>query len=526
MIKQPRSIFNDIIGPVMTGPSSSHTAGPARIGRIARQLLDGKLKKIEIEFETKGSFAATYKTQGTDRGLVGGMIGMAPESPLLPRALEETANLGIDVVFNVKDFDAKHPNTARITLTDQEGRTAHMTGLSVGGGMIEITEVEGFAVSMAGDFYELLIFTELLEEMDTAKIINSLELMGVEIQFIDFSRSADRGLLDIKLVSEVSSEILSDLMDTDGVTSARLLSPVMPVLSRKNCKVPFRTGIEMVELAKEKGMEPWEAAAYYESIRSGWQQEKVFSKMKEIVSVMEKSVQMGLTSDKPGQIIKARAGAFIKAAGEGKLIPTGVINTVIGWSMAMVEVNSNYGVVVAAPTAGACGVLPGAILGTAEAMKLNSDDTTKAMLTAGAVGLLIAEHATFAAELCGCQAECGAASAMAAAGIVQLAGGTIEECANAASMALQNVLGMICDSVAELVEVPCLGRNVMGAVNAIACANMALTGVEAVIPLDEVIQSMYHVGLMMPRELCCTGSGGLAVTKTGLEIRRKLTDNL
>lgn len=145
---------------------------------------------------------------------------------------------------------------------------------------------------------------------------------------------------------------------------------------------------------------------------------------------------------------------------------------------------------------------------------MSKEDKVKALLAAGIVGLFIAEHATFAAEICGCQAECGAGSAMAAAGVVQLFGGTPKQCAAAASMALQNVLGMICDSVADLVEIPCLGRNVLGTVNAITCANMALAGVEEIIPLDETIVSMMEVGKLMPNELCCTGKGGLAVTCT------------
>ncbi|HHW03739.1 MAG TPA: hypothetical protein GXX35_13200 [Thermoanaerobacterales bacterium] len=156
-------------------------------------------------------------------------------------------------------------------------------------------------------------------------------------------------------------------------------------------------------------------------------------------------------------------------------------------------------------------------------MGLGDDEKAKALLAAGGIGVLIAEQATFAAEVCGCQAECGAASAMAAAGVVQLAGGTAEQGVAAASIALQNLLYLICDPVAELVEVPCLGKNVMAAVNAVASANMALAGVYPVIPLDEVIQAMYQVGKMLPRDLRCTGLGGLAVTTTGQEIKRRLS---
>ena len=144
------------------------------------------------------------------------------------------------------------------------------------------------------------------------------------------------------------------------------------------------------------------------------------------------------------------------------------------------------------------------------------------MLAAGIIGLFIAEHATFAAEVCGCQVECGAGSAMAAAGLVEIMGGSAKEAVDAASMALQNVMGMVCDPVADRVEVPCLGKNVMAGANAIACANMALAGYDKVIPLDETIESMYKVGKMLPPELRCTGLGGLSITPTA----QKLYDGL
>ncbi|MCJ7628463.1 MAG: L-serine ammonia-lyase, iron-sulfur-dependent, subunit alpha, partial [Longimicrobiales bacterium] len=137
-------------------------------------------------------------------------------------------------------------------------------------------------------------------------------------------------------------------------------------------------------------------------------------------------------------------------------------------------------------------------------------------------GVFITAGSTFAAEVCGCQAECGSGSGMAAAAVVTLAGGSTEQALGAASMALQNTLGMICDPVANRVEVPCLGRNVLAASNALACANMALSGFDAVIPLDEVIQAMDEVGKSLPHELRCTALGGLSVTETSKRIQKEL----
>jgi L-serine dehydratase len=155
-------------------------------------------------------------------------------------------------------------------------------------------------------------------------------------------------------------------------------------------------------------------------------------------------------------------------------------------------------------------------------MGLPPDAAAKAMLAGGLIGVFVAARATFAAEVAGCQAECGAGSAMAAAALVTLARGTTEQAVSAASMALQNILGLICDPVANRVEVPCLGRNVMAASNALACANMALAGFDAVVPLDEVSETMLRVGESLPSALRCTALGGLSITRTSKAIEAKL----
>jgi L-serine dehydratase len=521
LMKQPPSIFNDVIGPVMMGPSSSHTAGPARIGKLARQLLRGGLRQAVVEFAATGSYALVYQGQGTDRGFTGGLLGWGPEDERLSRSLEEAAKQGIQVEFRVEDFAADHPNTARIRLKSDEDQV-HLTALSVGGGMIEIVEINGFPVSISGDFFEVLFFLDKDHgaKAEAEALAAHLYSLGLKVEGQDVATLPGRSLVSLKLREELSAAALREAAKRTGAKEALQLSPVLPVLSCKDCAVPFQTAAEMLSFAQKEGLELWEVAARYEMARSGWSEAQVLAKMGEIIGFMESSVRDGLkNTTRPGKILKPQSGIVQRAAAEGKLLPIGALHTVTAWSMAVLEVNSYLGVVVAAPTAGSCGVLPGAILGMAAEMKATEEDKVKAMLAAGGIGLLIAKQATFAAEVCGCQAECGAASAMAAAGIVQLAGGSARQGVGAASMALQNLLGMICDPVAELVEVPCLGKNVVAAVNAVAAANMLLAGVDAIIPLDEVIISMYEVGSLLPRELRCTGLGGLAVTPTGKSLK-------
>jgi L-serine dehydratase len=198
------------------------------------------------------------------------------------------------------------------------------------------------------------------------------------------------------------------------------------------------------------------------------------------------------------------------------------LNRIVLYTTALMEVKSSMGVIVAAPTAGACAALPAACLAVGESMQLDESEIARGMLAAGIIGVFIATHWTFAAEVGGCQAEGGSAAAMAAAALVSLSGGSLQQAVGAASMAMQNMLGLICDPVANRVEVPCLGKNVMAASNALACANMALAGFDAVIPLDETIAAAKSVAERMPREHRCTALGGLATTPTSLAIEKGL----
>jgi L-serine dehydratase len=166
--------------------------------------------------------------------------------------------------------------------------------------------------------------------------------------------------------------------------------------------------------------------------------------------------------------------------------------------------------------------LPGAVLGVADALGKSREERVEAMLAAGMIGVFIAAHSTFAAEVAGCMAECGSGASMATAGIVLMMGGSFEQQLGAASMALQNSFGMTCDTLANRVEAPCLGRNVSAASNALSSANMALADYLHLVPFDEVVDAMKQVGDLMPRELCCTGLGGLAITPASKALEAKL----
>jgi L-serine dehydratase len=301
------------------------------------------------------------------------------------------------------------------------------------------------------------------------------------------------------------------------------IAPVLPVLSHQNIQVPFITCEEMIRYNHSKDLALWELAVHYESARGGMAHQEVMDKMQAIVAILQNSVQQGIRGTTyADRILGYQSGQFKTLMEQHRLLESGILNQIILHVTALMEVKSSMGVIVAAPTAGACGGLSGACIGAASALGLSLEDTAKAMLAAGMIGVFVSAHATFAGEVAGCQAECGAGSGMAAAALVTLAGGTAQQALNASSMALQNILGMICDPVANRVEVPCLGKNVMAASNALACANMALADFDPVIPLDEVIETLDQVGKSIPLALRCAALGGLSITRTSKEIERKL----
>jgi len=511
------SIFNDVIGPVMRGPSSSHCAGALRIGRLVRDLMNGKIDEAFVEFDSEGSLATTHKSQGSDMGLFAGLLGWEVTDERLSQSTKFIREAGIHVQIKISDFDTKHPNTYKLILKNSKEKH-QILAISVGGGIVEIIEIDGVKVSIAGDYFEVLIFTD----EDIEKISDYLK-QNVEIDEIIPHKNKNIHFVEIKGQTFLSEKIIEDLYLKFQITSIKKISPVLSVLSRKNIQVPFTTCQEMLEYNASKNLVLWELAVAYESARGNLSEDEVFDRMKNIVEIINESIEKGIqgTSYKD-RILGAQSPEFQKQMEKGNLLDGGMLNRMILYISALMEVKSSMGIIVAAPTAGSCGGLPGAVLAAAKDMGFSTDQATKAMLAAGIIGVFIASQATFAAEEGGCQAECGAGSGMTAAALVTLAGGTVQQAVDGVSMSLQNVLGMICDPVANRVEVPCLGKNVMAAANALACANMALADYDAVIPLDEVIDTMHKVGPSLPKELRCTTLGGLSITKTSKEIEKKL----
>lgn len=260
-----------------------------------------------------------------------------------------------------------------------------------------------------------------------------------------------------------------------------------------------------------------------EMLLTGLSEELIYNKLEQHYLVMKESAAKALDNPQNmlGSLIKGQSKKQKNYSADDTLSGS-FINKIMAMALSSSEVNAGMGCICAAPTAGACGILPAVLIGVSENLGSSREQVLNALLIAGGLGAIIARNATLSGAEGGCQAECGAAAAMAAGCAVYLKGGTAEMMANAVAIALINCMGLVCDPVAGLVQLPCSFRNASQSVNALISADMALAGQESVIPADEIINSMYRVGKHLPLELKETSLGGIATSKTGKKISDKI----
>jgi len=282
---------------------------------------------------------------------------------------------------------------------------------------------------------------------------------------------------------------------------------------------------EWIGLAQQKNMSFGDFCVDLQAKELDINQEELLTRMESLLEVMEQSIKIGLSG------IKSMGGLV---GGNGKLVENyrrehpkasvvgSVMSKAIMIALAVGEANASMGRIVAAPTAGASGTLPAVLFSLGEAQACSQSKLAKALVVAGAIGMVIASRATLAGAEGGCQAECGSAGAMAAGAAVELYGGSPDQVGQAVAMTLKNMLGLVCDPVAGLVEVPCVKRNAGAVAVSMAAAEMALAGIKSVIPVDEVIDAMAAVGHAMSSSLRETSQGGLAVSPTGLAWAKKI----
>jgi L-serine dehydratase len=515
--KRSISILNDVIGPVMRGPSSSHTAGSLRIGKLAWALLDDELEKVTFAFDPGGSLAHVYRQQGSDLAFAAGVAGLSLTDERFDQALDIAAEQGLEVAFVVEPLPgADHPNTVQVRMTSRNRLKLCVTAQSIGGGAVVLTRLAGWPVSLTGDAFEVLVVSELGVETSVQDI---LARDGRALGPPTFTARDDQILLHVRRQSPLNEHSRAEIEALPGVLNVWTAPPVLFV----QCGAPlFASAAGMVGLAEERDCSLGQIALAYEATLLGISENEVLDEMVRRFEVMRAAVHRGLEADPPPmRLLQPSAYQVYQAEAQDRVAVGGIHTRAAARALAVMHVNGGMGVVCAAPTGGSAGVIPGTLVTLVEERDLDPKQAALALLAASAVGLIVAERATFAAEVAGCQVEIGVAGAMAAAAVVETVGGGARQAADAAAIALQNTMGLICDLVQGVVEIPCHTRNAVAASSAFVCADLILGGYANPIPLDETIDAVYAVGRMLPRELKCTALGGLALAPSALALGRQ-----
>lgn len=532
--------IRDIIGPVMIGPSSSHTAGALRIARMCRRLLSDK--PVRATFYLYGSFAHTYRGHGTDRALVAGMLGMEPDDDRIRDSFDLAREEGLSFEFvpREEDSDIGHPNTVDIEVEDAGGPVTSMRGESIGGGAAVISRINGIDVRLTGEYHSIVV-KQYDRRGVLAHIATCLKVFDVNIATTRLFRkkkgdiaytimqtddkipealaaavARNEDILDVRVVesdraSEACAPVRASGSEPEGFGAGMTVDEAETLLE----SIDFASGAEMLAYCEEEGLPLSDAICRRERCLLASQDISVDDTkhyLRRVLDVMRASATRPLDDPQPSM------GGLI--GGEAKKLSaieeTGLANPLLArattYAMAVLETNASMGCIVAAPTAGSSGVLPAMLLACQDVHGFGDEQLERALANAAAIGYLITRNATVSGAEGGCQAEVGAASAMAASAAVELMGGTPRQCFAAASNALSGLMGLVCDPIAGLVEAPCQKRNAAGVANAIVAAQIALAGIENLVDFDQTVEAMRRVGCSLPFELRESALGGLAAT--------------
>lgn len=429
------TIFNDVLSPITPGPSSSNTIAPFRIGLLGRDLLGGKPVNLSIEMSEAGGFFSSFYSMQSDKAFLGGFLGKDPLEFDLETAYDTAEASGLSFQFAFSDRIAPLPREmAEITLSSTD-ETIVFTAVSAGGGEIEINRLNGQNVFIDGR--------------------NTVTVM----------------------VSGTS----------------RTVHGLYPIPTNPQAVPPFTTSAGMLAYAAEKKRTLWQAALDYETSLSGLSQASVLELAERVLDVSYESIkagyQKGLSFD---GITTAKAAEIKKTAEARKLIPAGASSQGSLDALAIMEYSNAHGTIVCMPTGGASGVVPAAIKNAAWSLGLGKEHQVRALLTAGLIGLFY--FPTHYSGTIGCQAEIGVAVSMAAAGLASYLTDDPTVVEKAAVMGIQSLLGLICDPIGGYVQVPCFIRNMTAVSTAVTCANAALCGLDTLISVDEMADTLLRIG--------------------------------
>jgi L-serine dehydratase len=531
---QEISLLNSVIGPVMRGPSSSHCAAPYMMARLLRQLSTSNgevLERAEIRFDPRGSFAPVYQAQSSDENFAAGLADVALTDPGFRDVLGKVVK-GEGFAFTVSITELgrnNHPNRVDLELqvkqADGTVRTDVYQGASVGGGMFYIDQMNGQDVYLTGKMASVFVYgseTGALAQDIVALSAQNNQFLGSNIATIVTTGGAAMERLEISLQRVPDSDVIAKLRAIAGIDTVLVADAAQyPVCATDDL---FSTTDGVLDVVKDHHGSLAETALALEAQRLGLGRDETRQLFVDRAQLMLRVVDEGFAAREADNVMRfltLRARRVRDAN-----LPAGLGGTVlqdaIAGALAAMERDSNRGLVVAAPTAGSAGVVPGTLYGLVR-HGIDIDGATDALQVMALIGAVFAARGTFAAECGGCSVETGASAAMAAAGVVQAYGGSAEQCFDAASMCLMNTLGLVCDPVGGDVEIPCHARNVAGVSHAYSSAMAVIAGFDAVLGYDELVDQTVKIGSMMHPDLRCTARGGCAATKTAQKMVEELT---
>ncbi len=533
--------IKDIIGPVMIGPSSSHTAGALRIALMARRLL--QTEPVRARFRLYGSFAHTYNGHGTDRALLGGILGMATDDERIRSSFEIAREAGLDFEFiPCPDEPCDHPNTVDIDIEDVSGEVTSVRGESIGGGAAVISRINGIDVRLTGEYHSIVIRQRDRQGV-LAHIATCLNIYGINIATTRLfrERKGDIAYTIMETDDRIPADIARAIAKNPDIQSVRIIesdhsedtqpagaddgkqrdrASLDPAAAQEAFeKATFDTAAELAALCERDGISISEAMLRRERALSARNAvaDDAGEYLSGALSVMRESAHAPISGPVPsmGGLLGGEAAKL--SAHESDAPARGELARAVTYAMAVLETNASMGRIVAAPTAGSAGVVPAMLLTCEDFHGFDDSALVRALANAAAVGYLITRNATVSGAEGGCQAEVGAASAMAASAATELFGGTPAQCLAAASNALSGLMGLVCDPIAGLVEAPCQKRNATGVANAFVAAQIALAGIGNLVDFDQTVAAMFAVGKSLPFELRESALGGLAATPAACE---------
>lgn len=532
--------LTDIIGPIMVGPSSSHTAGALRIAFMARRLCLAEPRSVE--FRLLGSFAHTLTGHGTDKALVAGMLGLATDDLRIRDSFELAEQAGLSFRFTTLPDadDYEHPNTIDILMQDAAGNKMSVRGESVGGGAAVIRRIDGIDVYVTGESTSIVVRQRDVAGV-LAHIAQSLSERGVNIattrmyrerrgdtaytvletdQDVDAAAKAaiesNPAIYDVRIIpgDAGSAAPCASAGASDEGCDAQQSAEALDRALQRFANLDFASGADLLAWCETNGASLSEAfLAREEALAASLGQADTSKCYLDLaLSVMKRAATQPVRETLPsmGGLLGGEARKLTDLRARGEALCDDQLSAAMTYAMAVLETNASMGRIVAAPTAGSAGVLPGVLLALQDSKGFADEDLARGIATAAAIGYLITRNATVSGAEGGCQAEIGSAAAMAAAAAVELAGGTPAQCLNAAGNALTNMMGLVCDPVAGLVEVPCQKRNASGAATALVSAQIALAGIGNLVDFDQTVAVMDKVGRSLPFELRESALGGIA----------------